>query len=129
MTYRIIDHDGDHHVTAENEQGERLNFNVSNVLNLVAHQYDPNVNAKGLRTGGIAYVFEPGGVLPAHSHKANTLHNIEVVQGTVIVHKDSGDVTATVGDVIQIAVDEVHSIKALTPARTVHWHVGGNERV
>ncbi len=131
MTYRIIDHDSDQHVVGQNEQGERLNFNVGHVLNPVpvvpvvpAHH-----TGTGMRAGGTAYVFDKDGILAAHSHDAATLHNIEVTEGRLLVRRSiSGDIEAKTGDVVSLVAGEVHSVEALTFCRTVHWQLASLEQ-
>lgn len=123
MTFKIIDHDGDHQVLAENENGEKLHFNVHDVLN-------PDPNILGFDTTELngptmplaqLFDFEIGIVLSAHQHNATTLHSIEVLEGTVEVRKDSGNVMVSKGDpIVILQVGETHSIVGITKARTLH---------
>ena len=116
-------------VTVQHDDGSCLNYNIDELVNPPARvskaseQTIYNPTNVGLRIAGMAYQFEREAILQEHSHDINSLHTIECVSGSVIVHKDSGDVMLRAGEIATIMIDEKHSVKALEPSKTVHWKV------
>lgn len=81
-----------------------------------------STSSSAMLVAGTCYAFKKDGILPEHRHRLDTLHNIEVVEGQVLVQKETGNVVANVGDVIDIQVNEKHSVIGLADfSRTVHW--------
>lgn len=68
----------------------------------------------------VAYHFAKGETLAEHAHERDALHDIKLISGHVIVHKESGDVDALPGEVVNVKVGEKHSIEALEPSVTHH---------
>jgi len=125
MTWKIIEHTDDH-VCVEFDDGRRLNYNVSGLVETPRQNTnDPVQVASGLHIGGIVYRFDAGGVLPPHTHDTpDMLHTIECTQGRVMVRRaQSGDMILSAGETATVALGEQHSVEALEPSRTVHWRV------
>jgi quercetin dioxygenase-like cupin family protein len=125
MRWRIVAHTDDH-ICVEFEDGRRLNYNASPLVEKPRYVIDDPVQAaSGLHVGGMAYRFDAGGVLPPHTHDTpDTLHTIECTQGRVTVRREqSGDMILAAGETATVALGEQHSVEALEPSRTVHWRV------
>lgn len=127
--WKIIDHTDDH-VLIEFPDGSRLNYDVSALVNrqipqhlpTMAEMYEDRLNAIGLTVAGVAYKFLANGVLPPHKHDSTNIHTIECTKGHVLVKREKqGDIEITAGQTAEIELDEMHSIHALEPSRTVHW--------
>ena len=122
MKWKIIEHSDDH-ICVEFEDGTRLNYNTSSLIDTPKQNVgDPIQESSGLYIGGTVYRFDKNGVLPIHTHDTiDTLHSIECLQGKVIVYREhSGDKILSKGDIASIELGEKHSVKALEPSKTLH---------
>lgn len=139
MNWNIISFENNQ-VLVQFEDGQQFNINISAAV--AAADPDRPEQLQNPLPGVIplvcspsavmvpCYLFKPDANTPVvtlaeHAHDSTaSLHSIEVVAGTVTVKKDSGDVVATAGQRVEIAVGEKHSVVASEYARTVHWPVG-----
>ena len=127
--WKIIGHSDDQ-VTIEFEDGTVLNYNAASlippktppVLPPLPRLPDNIARELGISVAGTAYHFASGGVLSPHQHDASSIHNIECVEGRVLVKREkSGDIEIAPGQTIDIEIGEIHSVHALEPSKTVHW--------
>lgn len=125
--YKIIAHDGDHHVLGQNEYGDKLNFNISNILNRLIKKdlrYDSPVSEPNQPEVNIArlHTFKKGQKIRSHDHMQGGLHDIRVIAGQALIIKGGENIIGNVGDIIDLKIDEEHSIEALIDG-TVTLHV------
>jgi quercetin dioxygenase-like cupin family protein len=114
MKFKVIEQNGDD-VLVEKD-GTLLNVNIAHAVSVAFGE------TVVLPAPAVPYTFNKGQGIPAHKHSRKTVHDIRVVAGSVLVRKDSGDVTATKGERVVIAVNEMHSVEALEDG-TVTLHI------
>lgn len=125
-SWKVVDHTDDQ-VLVEFENGARFYYNLENLINQKKYQapehgLNPTTVNPGVSLDGVSYTFETGAVLTEHKHDDKTIHNIECIAGHIVVHRAiQGDVEALAGDVVDIQVDELHSVTAIEPSKTIHW--------
>lgn len=124
----IITHHTDKTVTVTFEDGRSLNYDISSLVNPpdIPTRFlgtDLPNNSTGVSVAGTTYKFLANGVFDSHKHTTEeTDHNIECVEGRVLVKRDyQGDIELGPGETANIEVNEIHSIHALEPSKTVHW--------
>jgi len=123
-----ITHHTDKTVTVTFEDGRSLNYDISSLIN------PPDIptrllgtdlpdNSTGMIVAGTTYKFLTNGVFYHHQHNTEQgLHNIECVEGRVLVKRDyQGDIELVAGQTANIELNEIHSIHALEPSTTIHW--------
>jgi quercetin dioxygenase-like cupin family protein len=122
MSWKELSHE-DGHVLVEYGDGSRLNVRY---VDLIARHdpcgpvLEPSTGGPAISIAATRYRFRAGDLLPSHEHSIETLHDIFVESGEVLVMKDSGEVRATEGQRVHLGVGEKHAIKAITDATTLH---------
>lgn len=116
--WKIISHDDGHALVQFEKDGQiaRLNVKYDHVIEAAINPVQSVAQHQigtGMRVAGQAFEFDKGGVLPAHDHKAGGLHDIRVLEGCVRIEKESGNVIANVGDLVELDKNETHSVHGL----------------
>lgn len=124
----IITHHIDKTVTVTFEDGRSLNYDISSLVNPpdIPNKFlgtDLPNNSTGMIVAGTTYKFLDNGVFYPHKHVTEqSVHNIECVEGRVLVKRDyQGDIELGPGEIANIELNEIHSIYALEPSTTIHW--------